>query len=116
MLAMLVLASTLVAAEPGAPPISVESCAFVKSASFSRGVQIVFTNNAKVAASLVIFDIVHGSFRAAVVDEGTFSPGVRIDHTLTSTPLALYTGPEPQHCVVEHVHFVDGTAWSAGKS
>ena len=101
----------IVTTKPTTPPIAVESCVFVKSASYAKGVKIVFHNSAKVAAKLVIFDVSLRNYRTEVVDEGDFAPGQTVDHTFTSVPLTLWMGEKPTRCIVEHVHFADGTTW-----
>lgn len=106
-----VLPVLLAAGGPAAPPITIDTCRFVQSASFARGVQIRYRNTSGSPATMVIFEVTHGTFKAALVDEGTFAPNVTIDHVLTSAPLSLYHGPVPHHCTVTHVHFADGSTW-----
>lgn len=112
MIAALAYALAIVSTKPVAAPVTIEHCKFVQSASFSRGVRIVYKNTAKTAAKLVIFDIVQGSHTTEVIDEGTFASGETVDHVLTSAPLTLWMGETPNRCAVVHVHFVNGTSWS----
>lgn len=111
MLAALAFHLAVVTVKAPAAPITVETCKFVKSASYNRGVRIVFKNTGKATAKLVIFEVVHGSYNTALVDEGNFTPGETIDHVMTSAPLTLWRGENPDRCVVTHVHFTNGTTW-----
>lgn len=111
MFSALVLTLAVVTTKPAAPPISIASCRFLKSASFSRGVRIVYRNNAKVAAKMVIFEVWMRGHHTALVEEGTFAPGETVDHTMTSVPLTLWMGEYPTRCAVTHVHFADGATW-----
>ncbi len=111
MLSALALTLAVVTTKPAAPPITIEHCTFVKSASYSRGVRIVYKNTSKATAKLIIFEVRLGSYKTAFVDEGTFTPGETIDHTMTSAPLTMWMGEYPSRCAVTHVHFADGTAW-----
>ena len=112
MFAALALTLGIVSTKPGVPPIAIETCKFVKAASFSRGVRIAYKNTSQLPASLVIFRIVHGSTTTEVIDEGMFAPGQTVDHILTSVPLTLWVGESPSRCAVVHVHFANGTTWS----
>jgi hypothetical protein len=49
-----------------------------------------------------------------VVDAGTFSPGVTIDHTFADVFSGYaYIGPKPNSCTVRVVRFKDGSTWHA---
>lgn len=111
MFSALALTLAVVTTKPATAPISIQSCRFIKSASFSRGVRIAFKNDAKVAAKLVIFEVWMQGHHAALIDEGSFAPGETVDHTMTSEPLTLWMGEHPTHCAVTHVHFADGSTW-----
>lgn len=111
MLAALAVTLAIVTSKLPNPPITVESCKFVKAASFSRGVKIAYKNTSTRTAKLVVFEIIHGSTMAAVIDEGTFTPGETVSHVLTSAPLTLWLGENPDRCAVVHVHFSDGSTW-----
>ena len=111
MLPALALTLAVVTTRPATAPISIQSCRFIKSASYARGVRIAYKNNAKVAAKLVIFEVWMRGHHTVLLDEGTFTPGEAIDHTMTSAPLTLWMGENPTNCAVTHVHFADGTAW-----
>lgn len=112
MFAPLALTLGIVSTKPPAPPIAIQTCKFVKAASFSRGIRIAYKNVSGLPATLVIFRIVHGSSTTEVIDEGTFAPGQTVDHTMTSVPLTLWLGENPNRCAVVHVHFANGTTWS----
>lgn len=111
MLPAVALTLAVAASKPARPPISIESCRFVKSASFSRGVRIAYKNDAKVAAKLVIFEVWMRGHHTALIDEGSFAPGATVDHMLTSEPMTLWMGEYPTQCAVTHVHFTDGSTW-----
>lgn len=112
MITALIFTLAVVTKQAPAAPIAIESCKFIKSASFSRGVQIVYKNTAKVAARMVVFSVSQRKDSTYVIDEGTFAPGRTIDHTMTSVPMTLWMGETPSSCAVVHVHFSDGTTWS----
>ena len=111
MLLPLALTLAIVTTTPQTPPIDILSCTFVKAASFSRGVRVVYKNVSKVPATLVIFEVQHRSYTTALVDEGRFDPGQTVDHTMTSAQLTLWMGEYPTRCSVTHVHFADGSVW-----
>ena len=96
------------------PPITVQSCSYATAAggTYSHGVNIAFVNDAKVAATKITFAVVHGSTRYDVTDEGTFAPGVRIEHVLHSSQLQFWHGSDPHHCIPIIVRFADGSVWT----
>ncbi len=51
-----------------------------------------------------------------IVDKGTFSPGVAIDHVF-ATRLRIAPGADrTTSCEVVAVHFTDGSSWGSGPS
>ncbi|HTV72749.1 MAG TPA: hypothetical protein VME66_03460 [Candidatus Acidoferrales bacterium] len=80
---------------------------------FTGGLEITFVNEAPKVADLVVFGVNYRGERERVRDKGTFSPGVTIKHEYGNFDDQVYEGPNPNHCGVLGVHFVDGTFWRA---
>lgn len=109
--AALTILLSLVTVKTSGAPITIQDCRFVQSASFTRGVRVVYKNTSKIPIKLVIFSVMQRSHETVVIDEGTFKPGEVVDHVLTSAPLTLWMGESTDRCAVVHVHFADGTTW-----
>lgn len=75
------------------------------------GVRIVYVNHRSVAADRVAFAVDYRGDRQHIVDVGTFSPNVTIDHSFGNFSGDAYLGPNPNRCAVRAVRFADGTVW-----
>jgi hypothetical protein len=123
--------SAAVAATPvqyaytGTSPVTVASCALQPSApSFSLpyygggqtpasagSTAISFENEAPATVSSVTFDVSDGRTTSRIVDKGTFSSGVAIDHSFI-TP-QFQDDLSNVTCAVQAVAFTDGSSWQA---
>jgi hypothetical protein len=97
------------------PPVKIATCDFPITASYGDGdsvtngaysVRIRFVNVANQAISRVRFSLDDGT---SVVDAGTFSPSVTIDHILL-----LPKSTDATSCSVSSVTFADGESWNGG--
>ena len=117
-----VLQASPVVGYTGMQPVRISSCelkadpttttnAFAIRYSGADSVEISFVNHAVKPISLVSIDVTDGSVTSRVVDKGTFSNGVAIDHRFDARnfPSAFAS----VSCSVQSVLFADGTAWMA---
>jgi hypothetical protein len=99
-------------------PITIEECRVAGTRSYVsayRPLELVFTNRAAVAAQEVRFTVQYAGRTVHIVDKGTFSQNVRIDHNFASFYNVRYRGPSA-NCAVDYVAFADGTTWAATPS
>jgi len=107
----------------GTSPVSVASCSLEPAApaisfpfgppsvSGSASTAISFENEAPATVASVTFAVTDGRTTSQIVDKGTFSSGVSIDHSFIT--------PEFQNdvsdvtCSVQSVAFTDGSTWQA---
>ncbi len=61
----------------------------------------------------VVFVVNYRGDKEHVVDAGTFSPGVTINHQFGDFEGDAYIGAKPNSCRVAAVRFTNGTAWRA---
>ena len=111
---VLVLSGVPLAASP--QPVHIEGCRILNTKSYIsayKPIIISFTNERPVSADVVSFRVRYGERTERVTDKGVFSLGVRIEHAFNGFYNAQYRGPTPTECVVDYVHFVDGSAWPA---
>jgi hypothetical protein len=80
---------------------------------YTDGVEISYVNKTPLPASRVVFAVNYRGDVEHVVDAGTFSPGVSIDHTFGQFTGLAFLGVRPNSCRVAAVRFTDGTAWRA---
>ena len=127
-IAALALAATVAAAPvqtayTGSEPVRVASCSLTPAAPaipmpygpFSTptgaSTAISFVNQAPATVSAVTFVVSDGRTTSQIVDKGTFSSGIAIDHSFIT--------PEFQNdvsnvtCSVKSVAFTDGSLWQA---
>lgn len=73
-------------------------------------VKVKFTDERSVPATDVVFAVVNrqGAALQTIHDRGTFSPGVEVDHTLSTLVSDRHV-----HLTVVRAHFADGTTWRA---
>jgi|SRR5579872_1172687 len=80
---------------------------------YTDGLRIQYVNRSNKTANRVLFLVDYRGDRERVVDAGTFSPNVTIDHTFGQFTGDAYLGPKPNVCRAVAVRFVDGTFWRA---
>jgi hypothetical protein len=80
---------------------------------YTDGVEIAYVNRTSLPASRVVFSVNYRGDIERVVDAGTFSSGVTIDHTFGQFTGLAFLGSRPNACRVAAVRFADGTAWRA---
>lgn len=113
------------------PPIVVRSCTVLQATDTRRhywypwgpvvardlpivdGIRIVYMNVGPAAANRVAFAVNYRGDQQRIVDVGTFSPNVTIDHTFGNFSGDAYLGPRPNACTARAVRFVVGTVWRA---
>ncbi len=96
-------------------PVDINECRIVGNRAYVsayKPIVLSFTNRAAVAANIVRFSVVYAGLTERIVDRGTFSQNVRIDHTFEGFYDAPYRGAAPSSCRVDYVSFSDGTVWS----
>jgi hypothetical protein len=74
---------------------------------------LAFTNRRAMPAQEVRFTVEYGGHTEHIVDRGTFSQNVRIDHSFNGFFNVRYRGPAPS-CTVDYVEFQDASVWMAG--
>ncbi len=81
---------------------------------YTDGIRISFVNTGSKTADRVVFGVDYRGDFERVIDAGTFSPTVTIDHTFGDVFSGYaYIGPKPNSCVVRVVRFQDGSVWRA---
>jgi hypothetical protein len=97
------------ALEPGTPDLSLPYG--LPSLSGDALIAISFMNEAPATVGSVTFDVSDGRTTSQIVDKGTFSRGVAIDHSY-DTP-QFQNGANDLTCSVKSVAFADGSLWQA---
>ena len=108
-----------------ARPVDVKSCAlepdpttltneFAIRASGAEWVSISFVNEGPKPVASISFDVTDGQRTSRIVDTGTFSSGVAINHQLDAP--GFPNANSSVRCTLESVSFADGTAWQARDS
>jgi hypothetical protein len=81
---------------------------------YTDGLRIAFINRGPQVASRVAFLVNYRGDVQHVIDAGTFSPNVTIDHTFADVFSGYaYIGSKPNACTVRVVRFSDGSTWRA---
>lgn len=81
---------------------------------YTDGISISFVNTSARTADRVVFGVNYRGDFQRVIDAGTFSPGVTINHTFADVFSGYaYIGSKPNSCVVRVVRFKDGSTWRA---
>jgi len=83
------------------------------SSIYTDGLEIAYVNKSSLPASRVVFSVNYRGDIEHVIDAGTFSPGVSIDHTFGQFTGLAFLGQRPNSCRVAAVRFTNGTAWRA---
>jgi hypothetical protein len=125
---LLAWTATSTAAFAQTAPISIQSCTVLQAqrvhqywypwgpavpvgAPYADGIRIVYMNVAPKVANRVAFSVNYRGDMQRIVDAGTFSPNVKIDHTFGNFSGDAYLGPRPNTCTARAVRFVDGSVW-----
>lgn len=82
-------------------------------APVTDGIRIDYKNTARKVADRVAFGVDYRGQRDVIVDTGTFSPGVSINHTFGEFSGLSYLGNRPNSCRVLSVRYKDGTIFRA---
>ncbi len=132
-------AGTALAGAQGAPPVQINKCTvlqyrpptpafrryywydygyagpFVPQGSpYTDGLSISYMNTSSKTADRIVFGVNYRGDYERVVDAGTFSPNVTIDHTFADVFSGYaYIGSKPNSCTVRVVRFTDGSTWHA---
>jgi hypothetical protein len=80
---------------------------------YTDGLEISYVNQSPLTASRVVFSVNYRGDIEHVVDAGTFSSGVSIDHTFGQFTGLAFLGTRPNSCRVAAVRYTNGTAWRA---
>jgi hypothetical protein len=81
---------------------------------YTDGLAISYVNTSNKVADRIVFGVNYRGDFEHVVDAGTFSPNVTIDHTFADVFSGYaYIGSKPNSCVVRVVRFRDGSTWHA---
>jgi hypothetical protein len=78
---------------------------------YTDGLRIAFINRGPQVASRVAFLVNYRGDVQHVIDAGTFSPNVTIDHTFGEFTGDAWLGPKPNVCRAVAVRFRDGSVW-----
>ena len=82
---------------------------------YTDGVKIVYANTTNKVITRVGFRVNYRGDIERVIDVGTFSPGVTIDHSFGEFSGLAYLGPRPNECRAVAVRFADGSSWHRPK-
>jgi hypothetical protein len=128
-LASAVLGTALPAGAQGASPIAITSCQVLQyvptrahpfwrpfgpypyGSPYTDGIQIAYVNHASQPAKRVAFETNYRGNIQHIIDAGTFSPGVTINHTFGDYTGLAWLGPNLNSCRVVAVRFADGSDW-----
>jgi hypothetical protein len=101
------------AAVSASEPVQVVECRIYNRMSYVdpyRPVTITFVNRGDVSVDAVRFTIEYAGRTATLVDRGTFSKDVTIEHPFRAFWNVPYAGAVPQKCVVDSVHYAGDTS------
>jgi hypothetical protein len=83
-------------------------------APVTDGISISYVNRSEKVADRIVFEVDYRGERERIIDAGTFSPNVTIEHTFGNFTGQAYLGPTPNYCRAVVVRYKDGTVWRAG--
>lgn len=102
-------------------PVQVDRCAILpplrpnKSGTGTAWFTVVFRNTSNSPADTVTMRVDDLGVDRTIIDKGTFSPGIEINHEFT-TRLRVASGPERSStCQIVAVHFQDGSEWTPSR-
>jgi hypothetical protein len=96
-------------------PVIIDECRINNTRSYvsaNRPLVLAFTSRAATPADEIRFTVEYDGRTEHIVDRGTFSRDVRIDHAFNGFYNARYQGAPPS-CTVDYVEFRDGSIWAA---
>jgi hypothetical protein len=99
-------------------PIIIEGCRIRNTRSYvsaDRSIELAFTNRRAMAADEIRFTVEYAGRSEHIIDKGTFSQNVRIDHAFNGFYNARYRGMPP-NCSVDYVRFLDDSVWTPASS
>jgi hypothetical protein len=99
-------------------PIVITDCRISNTRSYVSGYRplvLAFSNRRAVPADEVRFTVEYAGRTERIVDRGTFSQNVRIDHAFDGFYNVRYRGPSA-NCSVDYVEFQDGSVWTAASA
>ena len=99
-------------------PIVIDGCRVSNTRSYVsafRPLEIAFTNRRGSPADEVRFTVEYAGHTEHVVDRGTFSQNVQIDHAFDGFYNVRYRDESPI-CNVEYAQFRDDSVWAAASS
>jgi hypothetical protein len=80
---------------------------------YTDGLHISYVNRTQKVADRIAFAVNYRGDVERVVDTGTFSPGVTIDHEFGQFTGLAYLGTNPNWCRVAAIRFTDGSVFRA---
>jgi hypothetical protein len=114
---VLLLWSESGAARASAPaPVQLLDCRINHRMSFVdpyRAATIAFVNRGDTTVDDIHFRIRYAGQTADVLDRGSFSKDVNVNHDYRVFWNVPFAGAKPSSCSVEYVHFADGRSWAA---
>jgi hypothetical protein len=96
-------------------PIVIDECHITNTRSYvsaDRPIAVAFTNRRATPAEEIRFTVEYAGRTEHVVDKGTFSQNVRVDHAFRGFYNERYQAVPPS-CTVDYVEFRDGSVWTA---
>jgi hypothetical protein len=111
----LVLQSTAALAVSTLNPVVINDCHISNTRSYVssyKPIELVFTNRRATPADEIRFTVVYGGRAEHIIDRGTFSQNVRVDHAFSGFYNAPYRDSAPS-CSIDYVEFRDGSVWMA---
>jgi hypothetical protein len=105
--ALLLQPDAAMAATPLAP-VDINECRIIGNradVSAYKPIVLSFTNRRATAANVVAFTIDYAGRTERIIDRGTFTQNVQIDHAFAGFYNVRYRGPSPSVCRVDYVGF-----------
>jgi hypothetical protein len=111
----LLLQSTAALAITSFNPVVINDCRISNTRSYVssyKPVELVFTNRRATPADEIHFTVEYAGRAEHIIDRGTFSQNVRVDHAFNGFYNAPYRDSPPT-CSIDYVQFRDGSVWRA---
>jgi hypothetical protein len=109
------LQSTAALAVASYNPVVINDCHIRNTRSYVspyKPVELVFTNRRATPADEIHFTVEYAGRAEHIIDRGTFSQNVRVDHAFNGFYNAPYRNSQPR-CSIDFVEFQDGSIWKA---